>query len=256
MLLSLLMLGVDPSIVVNVNVGLLGFSGEGAWQFELNAGELHSLLERLLPERRPSCGPEATPMGVTYRLNYNVVLMQTGLPRLQRTLATAMRPTADHGVYDVEASAIEEHFDMLYASYFATPPLEQPAEPHVAEGAVAPAAYTILVVNPNKGDMAQLADIPPAFSYRYRYHGGAPSQMWLSARRYLVFDVSAGPCSLGMSHAAEGAVSAASLPQIHAALQGGAAGLAARKTDPAAASQHALYHTHFMAQLCAALLSA
>ena len=45
--------GVDPSvsqeIVVNieVNVGLLGFSGEGAWQFELNAGELHSLLERM-----------------------------------------------------------------------------------------------------------------------------------------------------------------------------------------------------------------
>ena len=49
--------GGDPSvsqeIVVNieVNVGLLGFSGEGAWQFELNAGELHSLLERLLPEQ-------------------------------------------------------------------------------------------------------------------------------------------------------------------------------------------------------------
>ena len=125
--------GVDPSvsqeIVVNieVNVGLLGFSGEGAWQFELNAGELHSLLERLLPERRPSCGPEATPMGVTYKLNYHVVLMQTGLARLQRTLATGMRSAhADEhaGVYDVEASAIEEHFDMLYASYFT--PHEQP----------------------------------------------------------------------------------------------------------------------------------
>ena len=126
MLLSLLAFGVDPrvsqGIVVNVdvNVGLLGFSGEGAWQFELNARELHSLLELLLPERRPSCGPEATPMGVTYKLNYNVVLMQTGLARLQHTLATAMRPAHadERGVYDVEASAIEEHFDMLYASYF------------------------------------------------------------------------------------------------------------------------------------------
>ena len=256
MLLTVLTLGVDPSVSqgivvdLNVNVGLLGFSGEGAWQFELNAGELHSLLERLLPERRPSCGPEATPMGVTYKLNYNVVLMQTGLARLQRTLATAMRPAHadEHGVYDVEASAIEEHFDMLYASYFT--PHEQP------EGAEGPAAYTILVINPNKGDMAQLADVPPAFSYRYRYNGGAPSQMWLSARRYLVFDVSAGPCSLGISHAAGGAVSAASVPQIHAALQGGAAGLQAREADVAAASSHALYHNHFMAQLCALLLSA
>ena len=101
----------------DVNVGLLGFSGDGAWQFELNAGELHSLLSRLLPERQPSCGPEATPMDVTYRLNYNVVLMQTGLARLQRTLATSMRPHAPN-VYDVEASDIEEHFDILYSSYF------------------------------------------------------------------------------------------------------------------------------------------
>ena len=256
MLLFVLTLGVDPlvsqGIVVDldVNVGLLGFSGEGAWQFELNAGELHSLLERLLPERRPSCGPEATPMGVTYKLNYNVVLMQTGLARLQRTLATAMRPAHadEHGVYDVEASAIEEHFDMLYASYFT--PHEQP------EGAEGPAAYTILVINPNKGDMAQLADVPPAFSYRYRYNGGAPSQMWLSAHRYLVLDVSAGPCSLGMSRAAGGAVSAASVPQIHAALQGGAAGLKAREADAAAASSHALYHNHVTAQLGGLLLSA
>ena len=80
--------------------------------------------------------------------------------------------------------------------------------------------------------------------------------MWLSARRYLVLDVSAGPCSLGMSHAAGGAVSAASVPQIHAALQGGAAGLKAREADAAAASSHALYHNHVLAQLGALLLSA
>ena len=106
-------------------------------------------------------------MGVTYKLNYHVVLMQTGLARLQRTLATGMRSAHadEHGVYDVEASAIEEHFDMLYASYFT--PHEQPG------GAEGPSAYTILVINPNKGDMAQLADLPPAFSYRYRYNGGA-----------------------------------------------------------------------------------
>ena len=51
-------------------------------------------------------------MDVTYRLNYNVVLMQTGLARLQRTLATSMRPHAPN-VYDVEASDIEEHFEQF-----------------------------------------------------------------------------------------------------------------------------------------------
>ena len=202
-------------------------------------------------------------MAVTYKLNYNVVLMQTGLARLQRALATAMRPAAHaeeqrQPVYDVEASAIEEHFDLLYASYFAAQHAsEPPAEPPAEDGpAAAPAAYTILVLNPNRADMAQLADIPTGFTYRYRYHGGAPSQMWLSGRRYLVFDVSAGPCSLGLSHSPEGTVSAASMPQIHAALQGGQAGRAARAADPAKESEHALYHTHFMAQLGAVLLSA
>ena len=263
----LLLLGAASSVAasrnigltIDVNVGLLGFSADGAWQFELNAGELHEMLETLLPERQPSCGPDATPLDVTYKLKYNVVLMQTGLARLQRTLATSMRPAgseAGPGVYDVEASAIEEHFDMLYASYFAQPHTEPPTERPSDSKPIAPHGYTVLVINPNKADMAQLADLPPSFSYRYRYNGGAPSQMWLSGRRYLVFDLSAGPCSLGMAQASEGTVSAASVPQIHAALQGGARGRARREADPAVAAEHDLYHTHFMAQLAAVLLSA
>ena len=36
-------------IPVEVNIGLLGFAADGAWQLELNAGELHGLLHRLLP---------------------------------------------------------------------------------------------------------------------------------------------------------------------------------------------------------------
>ena len=247
------------ALTIDVNVGLLGFSADGAWQFELNAGELHEMLATLLPERQPSCGPDATPLDVTYKLNYNVVLMQTGLARLQRTLATSMRPAggeAGADVYDVEASAIEEHFDMLYSSYFAQPLNEPPTELPSDAKPIAPHGYTVLVINPNKADMAQLADLPPNFSYRYRYNGGAPSQMWLSGRRYLVFDLSAGPCSLGMAQASEGTVSAASVPQIHAALQGGARGRARREADPAVAAEHDLYHTHFMAQLAAVLLSA
>ena len=74
---------------IDVNIGLLGFNADGAWQLEINAGELHGLLSTLLPERRPSCGPEGVSLDVVYRLNYNVVMMQTGVPRLHQRLAQA-----------------------------------------------------------------------------------------------------------------------------------------------------------------------
>ena len=66
------------AIRTTVNVGLLGFSADGAWQLELDAAELYGLLARLLPERRPACGPDGRPADAVYKLTYNVVQMRTG----------------------------------------------------------------------------------------------------------------------------------------------------------------------------------
>ena len=70
---------------------------------------------------------------------------------------------------------MEEHFSLLHASYFAS--AEQPQHPGVS----------VLVVNPDRDAMAAAAGLPARYSYRYRYAGGAPTQMWLGGGR----------CSLG-----------------------------------------------------------
>ena len=111
----------DIDLPIDVHVGLLGFSGDGAFAFELDAAELQQLLSTLLPSRRPSCGPEGERLDVLYRPKYTVVRMQTGLPQLQKTLAAAMRPVATAGAdgaprYEVEAREVEEHFSLLHAS--------------------------------------------------------------------------------------------------------------------------------------------
>ncbi|KAK1286063.1 hypothetical protein QJS10_CPB20g00155 [Acorus calamus] len=35
------------------------------------------------------------------------------------------------------------------------------------------------------------------YIYRYRHHGGGASQVWLSSGRFVVIDLSAGPCTYG-----------------------------------------------------------
>ena len=243
------------SLDIDVNIGLLGFNADGAWQLELDAGELHGLLGRLLPERRPSCGPEGEPLDAVYRMRYNVVVMQTGIPRLQQRLARAMRRTAGSSKeFEVEVADVEDLFDDLYTSYFA----HGEAEPHPTDQIHRPSAYTILILNPNRADMAALhgGGAPADLSYRYRYRGGSATQMWLAGSRYMVVDLSAGPVTLGRGQASEGTVSAASLPMLRPQLHGGAEGRKRREASPSVAAAYDLHHTHFIAQLATLLLSA
>ena len=58
---------------ITVDIGLLGFAADGAWQLELDAAELFSLLKRLQPSRRPRCGPDGEAADATYDITYNVV---------------------------------------------------------------------------------------------------------------------------------------------------------------------------------------
>lgn len=249
-------------VPLEVNIGLLGFSADGAWQLEVDAGELVGLLRRLLPVRRPSCGQDAAPLDALYKLEYNVVMMQTGLRRLHSRLAQALRPVAHSASsteFEIEVADIEDHFDNLFASYFtgghaADEPAPDPKASHAAGHS---AAYTILVLNPNRADMAALrSGIPIGYSYRYRYHGGAPTQVWLSGSRYVVIDLSAGPCTIGRAQASEGAVSAASFPLLRPQLRGGDEGRRQREADKTKAAAYDLHHTHFVAQLATLLLSA
>ena len=62
-------------VPLTINIGLLGFAADGAWQVELDAAELYNLMRQLLPEREPRCGAYHGRTDVVYDLHYNVVQM-------------------------------------------------------------------------------------------------------------------------------------------------------------------------------------
>lgn len=238
-----------PSVPVSVNVGLLGFAGDGAWGVELRAAELHGLLSRLLPSRSPLCGPDGVPARFGVDIAYNIVQMKTGLPQLEQGLASAMRPVpSSSDRYEIRVSDAEDHFERIHDSYFGQ---TQDA--------------TILIVNPNRATMVEHVSSATRsraepFSYHYVMDstGGAhvPTQMWLARKRYLVLDISAGPAIRGMAGATEGAVSSQTIPQVSSVLQGGASATTVRASDTAAAAEHALGHSHLLARLTTLVVSA
>jgi len=238
------------SLPVAVNIGLLGFAADGAWQMELQVEELDQLLQRILPERNPSCGPSAAPLNVVYKIEYNTVVIRTGWAELSARIAAALRPISrGSDEFEVEVETVEDAFDTLFSSYF--------TEGQAVDGQGRTAAYTILILNPSRPLLAkQGKGIPQSFSYRYRYQQGLPSPIWLSSSRYLVIDLAAGPSGFGRVQASTDIVSAAPLPTPGASLQGGEQARLRREKDPSAAAAFELHHTHFVAQLAATILSA
>ena len=236
---------------LTVNIGLLGFSADGAWQLELDASELYGLLARLLPERRTMCGPDGRSTDATYQIKYNVVQMRTGLQSLHQVLAGAMRPVgssyASTQYFEVRVADVVESFARTYDSYFAS---ERPNE-----------SPSILVINPNRADMASLlknsmrgGNTDIAYYYTLE-DGGPPTQMWVSSGRYMVLDLSAAPGHLGIRGSGEGAVSRASVPVVLPAHQGGEEAAMALANNPALAAMHAAAHTELLAKLAALIIS-
>ncbi|CAI9118894.1 OLC1v1020521C1 [Oldenlandia corymbosa var. corymbosa] len=56
------------------------------------------------------------------------------------------------------------------------------------------------------------------YIYRYRYNGGGATQVWLSSGRFVVIDISAGPCTYGKIETEEGSVSSKTLPRLQRAI--------------------------------------
>ena len=255
------------AIPITVNVGLLGFSADGAWQVELDAADLYSLLNRLMPERRPACGPDGQPADAVYKFTYNVVHMRTGLKALHKALVASMlhrqpRTSLFSGgggqKFEVHTEDVADYFARTYESYFASDPSAAPD----AAGGTSSSTFAILVINPNRADMASIMASDAQLkveSLHYHYvvdgAGAVATQMWLSSGRYLVLDLSAGPVARGMSATPEGAVSSGSVPTIGPLLEGGPAAAAAREADPMLAAAHAAAHTHLLAELTGLLLS-
>lgn len=277
---------------LEVNVVLVGFDGEGGFRHSVDERALADFLRDSFDRYRPSCLETGEQLEVEVELRYNVLHAGgDALARLERAARSEMTRVADEppprewndagsnpagGIsarerwraYEVEASgAVERAVRAVYVNLFA------PAEP-----------VAVFVVNPDKRrmdpslDPAAAAaasgtssgeDMSPAelereesgYVYRYRYMGSeGRTAAWLSADRFAVLDLAAGPCALARVGAPIGSdaarlTTAWSLPRL-APLLLPHAREATRETPAANTAAAAIRDAQFRARMSAVALSA
>ncbi|EPS65610.1 hypothetical protein M569_09167, partial [Genlisea aurea] len=229
-------------VPLEVNVILVGFEGDGGYRYEIDSRKLVELLDVAFRTHRPSCLETGQPLDVEHHLVFNVLPSgQAPLIGLEHAIKTAMVPAgmtreADFGrevpLFEVEATAVEPEFEKLYSYLF-------DSDHDAVKEMDTPQPTAIFVVNTDKASNVRLdprnkeidlgslmyAKIPPlseddlknqdgGYIYRYRYNGGGASQVWLGSGRFVVIDLSAGPCTYGKIETEEGSVNPKTLPRL------------------------------------------
>ncbi|CAK9871609.1 unnamed protein product [Sphagnum jensenii] len=229
-------------VPLEVNVVLVGFLGDGGYRFQLDGNMLQEHLKKTFPSHRPACLETGALLEIEHQLTYNVIpvghLELTAFEwELRRKMVKAgVAREHEFGLevplYEVEATSVEPTFDELYSYLFGLPPAA-----HSENDMNGPVPSAIFILNLDKvrmdprlnetGDIADaygakiealdLEDLQKqeaGYVYRYRYNGGASSQVWLSHGRYAVIDISAGPCSYGRRESEEGSVGYRTVPRL------------------------------------------
>ncbi|KAL8481336.1 hypothetical protein ACS0TY_027740 [Phlomoides rotata] len=228
-------------VPLEVNVVLIGFSGDGGYRYTVDSQKLEEFLRVGFPSHRPSCLETGQHLDIEHHVVFNVFPAgQPELIALEKALKAAMVPAgtareADFGrevpLFEVEATAVEPEFEKLYSYLF---DLENGGYP--VEEMDRPKPTAIFVVNFDKVridprnkevdlDSLMGGRIPPLneedmkkqegdYIYRYRYNGGGASQVWLGSGRFVVIDLSAGPCTYGKIETEEGSVNSRTLPRL------------------------------------------
>lgn len=228
-------------VPLEVNVVLVGFNGDGGYRYELDAHKLEEFLKISFPTHRPSCHETGEPIDIEHHIIYNAIPAgQPELIALEKSLKDAMVPEgsareSEYGrelpLFEVDAVTVETVFQQLYSFIF---DLESGGYSATEMDRPVPAA--IFIVNFDKVRMdprnkeidleglmhskvdklseEQLKNQEGGYIYRYRYNGGGASQVWLGSGRFVVIDLSAGPCTYGKIETEEGSVSFRSLPRL------------------------------------------
>ncbi|CAN1281618.1 hypothetical protein LINPERPRIM_LOCUS17803 [Linum perenne] len=228
-------------VPLEVNVVLVGFGGDGGYRYNLNVNKFEEFLKLSFPTHRPSCLETGEPLDIEHHLIYNVFPAgQAELIALEKALKEAMVPAGsaretDFGrevpLFEVEATSVEPVFHKFYSYIFDT---ETELPGNVENDRPDPVA--IFLVNFDKVRMDprnkeidldrlmfskidQLSEEDMKkqegdYIYRYKYNGGGASQVWLSSERFVVIDLSAGPCTYGKIETEEGSVSTRTMPRI------------------------------------------
>lgn len=228
-------------VPLEVNVVLIGFNGDGGYRYNVDPHKLEQLLKTSFPTHRPSCLETEELIDIEHHLVYNVLSAgQPELIALEKALKEAMVPAgkareSDFGrevpLFEVEATAVEPVFQMLYSYIF-----DMDSVGSSVTEMDKPVPSAIFIVNFDKvrldpklkgidldslmyGKIPQLTEEDMKnqeadYIYRYRYDGGGATQVWLSSGRFVVIDLSAGPCTYGKIEAEEGSVSSRTLPRL------------------------------------------
>ncbi|MBA0871181.1 hypothetical protein Goshw_022194 [Gossypium schwendimanii] len=255
-------------VPLEVNVVLIGLNGDGGYRYNVDSQKLEEFLRVSFPSHRPSCLETEEPLDIEHHVVYNTFPAgQPELIALEKALKEAMVPAgsareSDFGrevpLFEVEATAVEPVFQKLYSYIF-----DMEGGGYSAKEMDRPVPTAIFIVNFDKVrmdprnkevdlDSLMYSKLTPLtneemkqqegdYIYRYRYNGGGASQVWLSSGRFVVIDLSAGPCTYGKIETEEGSVSPRTLPRIRSILfPGGLASVSNRAT-----------HDNFMGHLAA-----
>ncbi|XP_027115880.2 uncharacterized protein [Coffea arabica] len=228
-------------VPLEVNIVLIGFNGDGGYRYTIDSQKLEDFMRVSFASHRLSCLETGQPLDIEHHIVYNVFPVgQPELIALERALKEAMLPAgtareADFGrevsLFEVDATVVEAEFQNLYSFLF-----DMENGGHSVEEMDRPWPTAIFVVNFDKvrvdprnkdidlnslmyGRIAQLNEEELQkqegdYIYRYRYNGGGATQVWLSSGRFVVIDLSAGPCTYGKIETEEGSVSSKTLPRL------------------------------------------
>ncbi|XWS14216.1 hypothetical protein CRYUN_Cryun36dG0103900 [Craigia yunnanensis] len=232
-------------VPLEVNVVLIGLNGDGGYRYTVNAPKLEEFLRMSFPSHRPSCLETGEPLDIEHHVVYNTFPAgQPELIALEKALKEAMVPAgsareSDFGrevpLFEVDATAVEPIFQKLYSYIF-----DMDTGGYSAREMDRPVPTAIFIVNFDKVrmdpknkevdlDSLMYSKLTPLtdedmkkqegdYIYRYRYSGGGASQVWLGSGRFVVIDLSAGPCTYGKIETEEGSVSPRTLPRIRSML--------------------------------------
>lgn len=228
-------------VPLEVNIVLIGFNNDGGYRYTVDAHKLEEFLRISFPSHRPSCLETGEPLDIEHHIVYNVFPAgQPELIALEKALKEAMVPAgtareSDYGrevpLFEVDATAVEPVFQKLYSYIF-----DMDNRGYNAAEMDRPVPSAIFIVNFDKvrmdprnkeidldslmyGKITQLTEEEMKrqegeYIYRYRYNGGGASQVWLGLGRFVVIDLSAGPCTYGKIETEEGSVSSKTLPRL------------------------------------------
>ncbi|XP_071708536.1 uncharacterized protein [Rutidosis leptorrhynchoides] len=256
-------------VPLEINVVLVGFSGDGGYRYTLDSQKLEEFLRVGFPSHRPSCLETGEPLDIEHHMVFNAFpAAQPELIALEKALKAAMVPAgtareADFGrevpAFDVDASVVEQEFQKLYSYLF-----DYENMGYNAEEADRPMPTAIFIVNfdkvrmdprnkdidldslmyakPNQLTEEDIKQQEGGYIYRYHYNGGGVSQVWFGLGRFVVIDISAGPCTYGKIETEEGSVSSKTLPRLRNAMF---------PKSSITANEHSTTHDNFVGQLAA-----